>query len=43
LAHESKFVQSIPLDTVSAEQLITQVDDYFERDNTAAAEEVRVN
>ena len=31
LAHESKFVQSIPIDTVSTEQLITQVDEYFQQ------------
>ncbi|MHC4552742.1 MAG: signal peptide-containing protein [Planctomycetota bacterium] len=29
LAHESKFVQTIPIDQVSADQLITQVDEYF--------------
>ena len=36
LAHESKFVQSIPVDAVSPEQLVTQVDEYFSQDNTAS-------
>jgi hypothetical protein len=31
LAHESKFVQSIPVDTVPEEDLVAQVDEYFER------------
>lgn len=35
LAHESKFVQTIPVDTVTPEQLVTQVDEYFNQDNTA--------
>ena len=34
LAHESKFVQTIPVDMVSPDQLITQVDEYFQQDNT---------
>jgi len=29
LAHESKFVESIPVDTVVEEDLVAQVDDYF--------------
>jgi hypothetical protein len=31
MAHESKFVQAIPIDQVSPEQLVTQVDEYFGR------------
>ena len=30
LAHESKFVQAIPVDAVPEEDLLTQVDDYFQ-------------
>jgi len=29
LAHESQFVQAIPVDSVVEEDLLTQVDDYF--------------
>ena len=35
LSHESKFVQTIPIDQISADQLITQVDEYFESDTPA--------
>jgi hypothetical protein len=34
MAHESKFVQSIEIDQLSSEQLVTQVDEYF-NDQTA--------
>ena len=30
LAHESQFVQSIPVDTVVEEDLLMQVDEYFQ-------------
>ena len=30
LAHESRFVQSIPVETITEKDLLTQVDDYFE-------------
>jgi hypothetical protein len=30
LAHESQFVQAIPVDAVVEEDLLTQVDDYFQ-------------
>jgi chromosome segregation ATPase len=30
LAHESRFVQSIPVDTITEKDLLSQVDDYFE-------------
>ncbi len=44
LSHESKFVQTIPIDQVSADQLVTQVDEYFQRENTIdSAEEVVSN
>ena len=33
MAHESKFIQTIPIDQVSEEQLISQVNDYFGRHN----------
>lgn len=29
LAHESRFVQTIPVDTIAEEDLLTQIDDYF--------------
>ena len=32
LAHESQFVQAIPVDAVAEEDLLTQVDDYFQRE-----------
>ena len=32
LAHESQFVQAIPVDAVSEGDLLTQVDEYFERE-----------
>lgn len=39
LAHESKFVQAIPVDAVVEADLLTQVDDYFqERQQLASAE-----
>ncbi len=37
LAHESKFVQTIPIDQVSADQLVTQVDEYFQQDSGTVA------
>ncbi len=37
MAHESKFTQTIPIDQVSEEQLISQVNDYFGRHNEAEA------
>jgi Sec7-like guanine-nucleotide exchange factor len=44
LAHESKFVQTIPVDQVSADQLVTQVDEYFQRENMVdSAEDVLSN
>jgi hypothetical protein len=33
LAHESQFVESIPVDTVVEEDLVAQVDDYFKAHN----------
>ena len=30
LAHESRFIQSIPVDTITEKDLLSQVDDYFE-------------
>ena len=30
LAHERRFVQSIPVDTITEKDLLNQVDDYFE-------------
>ena len=33
LAHESKFVESIPVDTIVEEDLVVQVDDYFKARN----------
>jgi BMFP domain-containing protein YqiC len=35
LAHESQFVESIPVDTVVEEDLVVQVDDYFKAHNSA--------
>jgi hypothetical protein len=35
LAHESQFVESIPVDTVVEEDLVAQVDDYFKAHNEA--------
>lgn len=32
LAHESKFVQTIPIDQVSADQIVSQVDEYFQQE-----------
>jgi len=32
LAHESQFVQAIPVDAVAEEDLLTQVDEYFQRE-----------
>ena len=43
LAHESKFVQDIPVDVVPEEDLLTQVDEYFNAENasyTAIASDV---
>ena len=39
LAHESKFVQSIPVDTVPEEDLVAQVDEYFERQEDQSHEQ----
>jgi hypothetical protein len=36
LAHESEFVESIPVDTVPEEDLVAQVDDYFKAQNAKA-------
>ena len=35
LAHESRFVQAIPVDTVTEKELLTQIDDYFGSDKEA--------
>ncbi len=35
LAHESKFVQDIPVEVVPEEDLLTQVDEYFNIENTS--------
>ncbi len=43
LAHESKFVQTIPIDQVSADQLISQVDEYFQQDKPADNADVIVS
>lgn len=37
LAHESEFVESIPVDTVPEEDLVAQVDDYFKAQNARAS------
>jgi hypothetical protein len=37
LAHESKFIESIPVDTVVEEDLVAQVDDYFKTRNDKAS------
>jgi hypothetical protein len=37
LAHESRFVESIPVDTVVEEDLVAQVDDYFKARNEKTA------
>ena len=37
LAHESQFVESIPVDTVVEEDLVAQVDDYFKARNDKAS------
>lgn len=44
LAHESRFVESIPVDTVVEEDLVAQVDDYFKArsDKTAGNEATAV-
>jgi len=39
LAHESKFVESIPVDTVPEADLVAQVDEYFERQEDKPAEQ----
>jgi hypothetical protein len=39
LAHESQFIQEIPVDAVPEEDLITQVDDYFKSDSGISAPE----
>ena len=36
LAHESRFVQAIPVDTVTEKELLTQIDDYFGSDKEAS-------
>ena len=30
LAHETQFIQAIPVDSIEEEDLLTQVDDYFQ-------------
>ncbi len=43
LAHESKFVESIPVDTVVESDLVAQVDEYFEsREDEASDEDLGV-
>ena len=44
LAHESRFVQSIPVDTITEQDLLTQVDEYFSptQDNTEDSEKSQV-
>ena len=43
LAHESKFVESIPVDTVVESDLVAQVDEYFEsREDEASDEQLGV-
>ena len=34
LAHESRFIQSIQVDTITEKDLVTQVDEYFEADKS---------
>ena len=41
MAHESKFVQSIPIDELSADQVVTQVDEYFSN-QTGATDDVQI-
>jgi len=41
MAHESKFVQTIPIDQVSPEQLVTQVDEYFGQTTPAEDETIK--
>lgn len=43
LAHESKFVQTIPVEQVSADQLVSQVDDYFQLKNSSTTPEAQLN
>jgi len=44
LAHESRFVQSIPVDTITEQDLLAQVDEYFSptQDNTEDSEKSQV-
>ena len=39
LAHESKFIESIPVDTVVESDLVAQVDEYFESREDEASDE----
>jgi len=39
LAHESRFVESIPVDTIVEEDLVAQVDEYFETHDGAESDE----
>jgi len=39
LAHESRFVESIPVDTIVEEDLVAQVDEYFETRNNETSSE----
>lgn len=42
LAHESKFIQAIPVDAVPEEDLLTQVDEYFQEKQQLAVVEPQV-
>jgi hypothetical protein len=39
LAHESRFVESIPVDTIVEQDLVAQVDEYFQKHNDEASAE----
>jgi hypothetical protein len=43
LAHESQYIQEIPIDAVPEEDLLTQVDEYFNGTNKPAESEVMAN
>ncbi len=43
IAHESQFIQEIPVDAVPEEDLLTQVDEYFHGSNKPAESEVMAN
>ena len=42
LAHESRFIESIPVDTVVEEDLVAQVDEYFDSRENETSEEAAV-